>query len=181
MLVSEDSTPLDAADAWLCHHVDADNAPSTPTRLTLIDTHDWPHPVQNARRWVNCPDCGTRWRVWVQSRQVKPTVHWHGRISRPGAYRFRHAPLLDIDRLVERIRQGEPLVRVDQFENVWPADDDGLWYFALPGGSRLSVQVESPSGNCPFLVERTGCQTVETVEEAANLVFAALRRSGSAT
>ncbi len=31
-------------------------------------------------------------------------------------------------------------------------DDDGVWFFSVPG-SDLEVQIESPNGMCPFLVE----------------------------
>jgi len=32
------------------------------------------------------------------------------------------------------------------------ADDDGLWWFKI-AGSKNDIQVESSSGNCPFLIE----------------------------
>lgn len=45
------------------------------------------------------------------------------------------------------------MVTVRQLEVLHPgADDDGLWFFAWPG-SNFEVQIESPNGMCPFLIE----------------------------
>ena len=56
------------------------------------------------------------------------------------------------------------------------ADDDRLWYFDQ-AGSEFQVQIESPEGMCPFLIEtdeddkrRTGRSVEETVEILARLL-----------
>lgn len=110
---------------------------------------------------------------------MKPTVYWIGRDRRPGVYRFRHSPLNDIDSLVSLIRQVEARVTVDQFENAWPADDDGLWTFAVPDGKHAGVQVESPNGRCPILVEGGKCRTGQTIEETARYVLEELNREAT--
>lgn len=57
----------------------------------------------------------------------------------------------DIDQLIGHLRTQLPAIEWHQLEVKHPGvDDDGLWFFKL--GSR-QVQVESPNGCCPFLVE----------------------------
>lgn len=60
------------------------------------------------------------------------------------------------------------------------ADDDGLWYFGQPA-SEFQVQIESPDGMCPFLVETdenndrlTGRSVEETVEILTRLLHTKL-------
>jgi hypothetical protein len=76
----------------------------------------------------------------------------------------------DIDKVVRAIRTRHPHVDVAQLEKRHPADDDGLWFFRANG---LEVQLESSSGNCPFLVESTAHDRrteVWSVEEAVRLL-----------
>jgi hypothetical protein len=72
----------------------------------------------------------------------------------------------DIDKVIERVKTALPDVRWEQLKAGHPADDDGLWFFTLPGLNE-DVQAESSSGMCPFLVEgnkegqRVDCATID--------------------
>jgi hypothetical protein len=62
------------------------------------------------------------------------------------------------------------------------ADDDGLWSFWHPR-SDIEVQLESSSGNAPFLVESSGSPErfyANTVQQAIAMVVAGLQIPGSA-
>jgi hypothetical protein len=70
----------------------------------------------------------------------------------------------DIDRIIASIKEQIPDVHVEQLQKTHPADDDGLWWFCVPG--RKNIQVESSTGNCPFLIETDlSSETIETLEE----------------
>jgi len=59
----------------------------------------------------------------------------------------------DIDEIIIGVRTRFPEVTVFQLQVKFPgADDDGLWFFELPG-IKKNIQIESPSGTCPFLIE----------------------------
>jgi hypothetical protein len=59
----------------------------------------------------------------------------------------------DVDLVIERLLAEYPAIRVEQLKVMFPvADDDGLWFFRNPD-SRFEVQIESPYGMCPFLIE----------------------------
>lgn len=59
----------------------------------------------------------------------------------------------DIDRIIRRLQAEYPALRAKQLRVAHPgADDDGLWFVSHPGAP-LEVQIESPDGNCPFLIE----------------------------
>lgn len=58
----------------------------------------------------------------------------------------------DIDRIVQEVRERLPEVVVEQLQVPHPADDDGLWFFSLPGIGK-NIQIESSLGECPFIVE----------------------------
>ena len=73
----------------------------------------------------------------------------------------------DIDEIIRRVSAALPQVEWEQLRVKHPgADDDGLWF--LDHGER-SVQIESSSGMCPFLIETTFSSdrfTANTVEAA---------------
>lgn len=83
----------------------------------------------------------------------------------------------DVDRIVQLVKEICPGVEVKQLRVRHPgADDDELWYFDQPA-SEFQVQIESPEGMCPFLVETdenddrlTGCSVEETVEILTRLL-----------
>jgi len=58
----------------------------------------------------------------------------------------------DIDVVIECVQIHLPTVSVTQLNKVHPADDDGLWWFRIPGIVK-DFQVESSSGRSPFLIE----------------------------
>jgi len=173
--------PLEADDTWLCRHVDAQERPAAATRLRLDQTRELNPGVATSapRRWVECPDCGTHWRVWVGLRVAKPAVERV--VTRDGdpPRRYRRAPVRDVDRIIDAVARELPDVGVVQWWGVWPADDEGLWYFDLPG-VRERIQIESSEGACPFLVEHDGMRagggwTARTVGEAVRMVVDYLR------
>jgi hypothetical protein len=83
----------------------------------------------------------------------------------------------DVERIIQLVRDLCPPLEVKQLRVLHPgADDDGLWYFNQPA-SKFRVQIESPEGMCPFLVETdenddrlTGCSVEETVEILTRLL-----------
>ena len=83
----------------------------------------------------------------------------------------------DIDQIVQSIMKLCPTVKVRQLEASHPgADDDGIWFF-VQSGSEFEVQLESPNGMCPFLVETdendarlTTSSTEETVSILVQLL-----------
>jgi hypothetical protein len=58
----------------------------------------------------------------------------------------------DIDVIVARLKAGVPAVDVELQVSHPSADNDGLWFINVSGHAE-SVQIESPDGNCPFLIE----------------------------
>jgi hypothetical protein len=59
----------------------------------------------------------------------------------------------DIDRIIERLAAEIPGIYVTQLQVKHPGnDDDGLWFVQLPERDG-TVQLESTSGKCPFLIE----------------------------
>ena len=80
----------------------------------------------------------------------------------------------DIDIIIEKVRERMPAVAVRQHEVTHPADDDGIWWFSLPGVNR-DVHVESSYANCPFVIETDEQSSGEalraaTVDQAVQLV-----------
>ncbi len=58
----------------------------------------------------------------------------------------------DIDIIIQKVQRQLPAVKVTQWHKKWPADDDGIWWFYLPG-IKQDIQVESSFGVCPFVIE----------------------------
>lgn len=59
----------------------------------------------------------------------------------------------DIDAIINSVREKYPNVCVDQLKVMHPADDDGIWYFRNLEFPEDEIQIESPYGACPFLIE----------------------------
>jgi hypothetical protein len=79
----------------------------------------------------------------------------------------------DIEKVIERVKASLPEVQWEQLKVTHPADDDGLWFFTLPG-LKESVQAESSSGMSPFIVEgfKTGqCVDGLTIDETADKII----------
>ena len=85
--------------------------------------------------------------------------------------------MADIGKVIEQLRRMFPEIVCDRLRVAHPgADDDGLWFFRHPaqGGE---VQVESATGNLPFLIESDDSaerDTARSVDEAVTLIAARL-------
>jgi hypothetical protein len=81
----------------------------------------------------------------------------------------------DIDRVIARLRHAYPALQVEQLRVSHPADDDGIWFFTYPGVDD-EVQLESSTGQAPFLVESNRAPTANaaTPAEAIALVISRL-------
>jgi hypothetical protein len=84
----------------------------------------------------------------------------------------------DIDQIIAAVQQQIPEVTVWQWQKKHPADDDGIWWFGLPGVSN-DVQIENSTGMCPFLIETDEhsshqARTVQTIEETVHMIVAYL-------
>ena len=81
----------------------------------------------------------------------------------------------DIDRVIALVRSRLSAVSVVQWHKKHPGDDDGIWWFRLPGIER-EIQLESSFGTCPFLVEHDDMQSTaeqwhaQSVEQAVEAV-----------
>jgi hypothetical protein len=87
------------------------------------------------------------------------------------------AGIRDIDRIINIVRIRHPEIAISQLQVVHPgADDDGLWFFVKPTNE---VQLESSSGNCPFLIEENASDvrlTATSVEQALQMLESLLSR-----
>ena len=80
----------------------------------------------------------------------------------------------DIDRIRLGVQRAVPDVTFDQLQVTHPGDDDGLWFLGLPQVPN-AIQLESGTGNCPFLVETDAhssaqAYTAHTVDDAIAMV-----------
>ncbi len=80
----------------------------------------------------------------------------------------------DIELVILSVQQELPDVSVWQLQKRHPGDDDGLWFFSLPGLEK-DIQIESSTGNCPFLVETEEqssyeARTAQTVKEVTRMI-----------
>ena len=174
---------LDTDDSWECRHVGRSGEVAPATRIR-IDRMPQPNPGRptSARRRVTCPDCGTLWRAWTDLRVAKPAIEWSEAIA---ARLFRRAPVLDIDHVMDLVAADLPDLTIVQHHDAWPADDEGLWVFCLPNVT-ASIQLESPTGMCPFTLEHSGMPSAAdawnaaSVEEAARMVVDYLRSEAAA-
>lgn len=77
----------------------------------------------------------------------------------------------DIQRIIDIVRGRHPEIGIRQLQVLHPGnDDDGLWFFTKPA---IEVQLESSSGNCPFLIETSGSnirRTATSVEQAVQMI-----------
>jgi hypothetical protein len=81
----------------------------------------------------------------------------------------------DIERIIELVRARLPDIDVEQLQVKFPADDDGVWWFKLPG-VQADVQLDSSSGQCPFLVDTSDSKspmeavTLDSVDDIAERI-----------
>jgi hypothetical protein len=91
----------------------------------------------------------------------------------------------DANRIIDLVRDAVPEVTVVQMYKVYPADDDGLWWFRLPGIDE-DIQIESSTYNCPFIIEHSGMHSSsealkgESIDQVADEVISYLRSLASA-
>jgi hypothetical protein len=81
----------------------------------------------------------------------------------------------DIDTIMTRLATVRPDIRVTRLKVSHKADDDGIWFFSA--GGAIEVQLESTTGNFPFLVESTANErrtTVNTVDQAIGVICSEL-------
>jgi hypothetical protein len=86
----------------------------------------------------------------------------------------------DLDSVIRRVQEQVPLVKWTQAPVEFPADDDGVWFFWIPGLPG-EVQIESSFGVCPFIVETDkldDCVTANTPEDTAYTIVAWLHLPG---
>jgi hypothetical protein len=88
------------------------------------------------------------------------------------------APLRDIDQIIDAVRQQIPELTITQWHKSNPGDDDGIWWFRLPGVAS-DVQVENCDGMCPFLIETDEQSSFDarrayTVPEAIEMIVSYL-------
>lgn len=89
----------------------------------------------------------------------------------------------DIDRIIGMVTRAMPDVQVVQIETKYPADDDGVWKFRLPGIEK-DIQIESSTGTCPFVVESDELSSYDarrgiTVDDVAKMVLDYLRSASN--
>ena len=85
-------------------------------------------------------------------------------------------PVRDIDAILVALVAAHPELVHEQLEVTHPTDDDGLWFFRHPG-SAYEVQLESTTGQCPFLFETDANDArvmASSVEEAVAMVVRGL-------
>jgi hypothetical protein len=83
----------------------------------------------------------------------------------------------DIDQITAKLALEIPGIYIQQLQVSRPgADDDGLWFIDIPGREERA-QLESPDGNCPFLIEsgfsaeRLRASTMDEVVEAVKRLY----------
>lgn len=85
----------------------------------------------------------------------------------------------DIDQIIEGVKKRLPTVQIEQLRVKSPADDDGLWWFRLIGVKK-DIQIESPKGMCPFIVEHddmtstSDAEIAHTIDDVVDKVLAYL-------
>jgi len=89
----------------------------------------------------------------------------------------------DIDAIIQELQFAHPDISAEQLVVLHPGtDDDGLWFFRHPG-TTTEIQLESATGNAPFLVESSESRdrlVGDTVRQTVALVVAGLGLSGPA-
>jgi hypothetical protein len=87
----------------------------------------------------------------------------------------------DIDQITTKLALEMPGICIQQLQVSHPgADDDGLWFSDIPRREERA-QLESPDGNCPFLIEsdfsaeRLHASTIDEVVEAVKRLYSLSR------
>ncbi|GAB2512918.1 hypothetical protein GCM10027084_28810 [Pseudoxanthomonas sangjuensis] len=89
----------------------------------------------------------------------------------------------DIDAIIQELQASYPEISAERLNVLHPgADDDGVWFFRH-SQSNLEIQLESSTGNAPFLVENSGSGDrfyASNVQQAVAMVVAGFVVPGSA-
>jgi hypothetical protein len=88
----------------------------------------------------------------------------------------------DIDQVIAALRRRHSDLRAEQRSGDHVAVEEGIWFIGLPSNS-IEVQLESPTGNCPFLIESSLDPErlhAATIGEAINMVSTMLRHDNAA-
>jgi hypothetical protein len=124
----------------------------------------------NSRGELLCPGCGTLWRGWPKQRQVKFYIE----SPLDNVYPYQRAQRIDIDTLIAEVWKRFAGLKVDQYQYVWPADNDGIWWFSLPNISRHeTVNIQTGDGMLPFYEDQL---KLTTMEEAVGRVCNLLKK-----
>jgi len=89
----------------------------------------------------------------------------------------------DIDQVIAALRRRHSGLLVEQRPVTHAAVDEDIWFINLPSAS-IEVQLESSTGNCPFLVESSLSPErlhAATIGEAINMVSTMLGSHDKAT
>lgn len=151
------SVRIDFDGTWRCEHLDALGTPQPHTVLSQYDaTDEWPDAELDRKRYqISCPDCGTWWRIWPYGRAAQYYAAPPCGVTplAPEQPSYRQPVQRDIHAIMNAVTQALPACSITQEAAYLPtSNDDGIWYFKLPEAER-SVQIESSSGMCPFLLE----------------------------
>lgn len=81
----------------------------------------------------------------------------------------------DIDKIISTVASTRPALRVRRLTVAHPGvDDGGIWFFERIDRN-IEVQLESSTGNCPFLIESNLHNRridAKTVDEAVGIIEA---------
>jgi hypothetical protein len=84
----------------------------------------------------------------------------------------------DIEKIIKQLASERPDIKVRRLKVSNKVDDDGIWFFSI--GEKLEVQLESATGNFPFLVESNANErrtTVHAVDQAVDIIRSELSTS----
>jgi len=83
----------------------------------------------------------------------------------------------DIDKIIEVLRNAHQNLVIEQLRVTHPGvDDNGIWFFKNPA-TGIETQLESSTGNCPFLIEsnrNSEREYANTIPQAISIVTAVL-------
>jgi tRNA U34 2-thiouridine synthase MnmA/TrmU len=59
---------------------------------------------------------------------------------------------MNIDDIIGELNKQTPTIRIEQQKKSKPGDDDGIWFITVDG-LEGEIQIESPDGEPPFMIE----------------------------
>ena len=81
----------------------------------------------------------------------------------------------DVDLIANAVRGAMPHIVISQLQVTHPADDDGIWYFHVATNPSDEIQIESSTGECPFLIENSKDHSRRTGDSVDEVVTAILK------